>query len=683
MLDQNRVLQDRYVIDRKLGQGGMGAVYLATDRRFGTTVALKQTLVAGDTLTKAFEREARLLNKLRHAALPVVIDYFAEHDGQFLVMQFIPGKDFGELLATRTGPFPIADVLRWADSLLDALDYLHGQDPPVVHRDIKPQNLKLTPRGEIVLLDFGLAKGAAMDPAQAASTGTSVFGYTPHYAPFEQVKGSGTDTRSDLYSLAATIYHLATACVPPDAMTRAEAAMLRKQDPIAFASDVNPEIPVGVAEVLRKALAMDRDERFATAAEMRAALYTAEEGTVFRLPDSKTRMSGAPTSAGFPTIPEGTTVAAGSGSMAPSLSPSNPSPIPPAAETIRQEAETQAIAAPRRRPLPWIAAAVVAVAAVAGGVWFTAFRNPTPAAPAAPDPDYILTAPPLDTFVFETASLTPKGEIVDRKQMTGQAYTIDIGDATMEIVRVPGGSYDRGSPDTEAGRFADEGPVAKVTIAEFYIGKYEVTQAQWRAVAALPKVRIDLPADPSEFKGDTLPVENVTWEQANEFCARLSRRTHRFYRLPSETEWEYACRAGTSTPYSFGETITTEVANYNGQVGYGVGPTGARREKTMPVGSFKIANAFGLYDMYGNVREWCFGQYHDTWAGAPTDGSSWLEGGDNRLRSCKGGAWDSLAPDCRSAARFGLDVYHAPKGIGFRVLMRPGKGDAWALAAER
>src|SRR5262245_7473645 len=199
MLDRDAVLQGRYRVDRMLGQGGMGAVYLATDERFGTTVALKQTLVTGDSLAKAFEREARLLNKLRHAALPVVIDYFAEQDGQFLVMQYIPGDDLGALLALRGGgAFPVAEVLAWLDHLLNALEYLHGQDPPVIHRDIKPQNLKLTPRGEIVLLDFGLAKGAAFDLAQAGTTGTSVFGYTPHYAPFEQVRGAGTDPRSDL-----------------------------------------------------------------------------------------------------------------------------------------------------------------------------------------------------------------------------------------------------------------------------------------------------------------------------------------------------------------------------------------------------------------------------------------------------------------------------------------------------
>ncbi|MCC6744764.1 MAG: protein kinase, partial [Acidobacteria bacterium] len=143
------VLQNRYEVVRQLGRGGMGAVYLATDRRFGSTVALKQTLVSGDQLRKAFEREAKLLNSLQHASMPHVIDYFFEGEGQFLVMQFIPGEDLGHMLRARGGPFEVAQVLVWLDELLDLLDYLHSHEPPVIHRDIKPENLKVTQRGKV------------------------------------------------------------------------------------------------------------------------------------------------------------------------------------------------------------------------------------------------------------------------------------------------------------------------------------------------------------------------------------------------------------------------------------------------------------------------------------------------------------------------------------------------------
>src|SRR6476469_2558462 len=161
MLTPETILQGRYRIVRQLGQGGMGAVYEAVDLRLDTVVALKETLFTDEKLRKQFEREARLLARLHHQALPRVSDHFTEGDGQFLVMQYVPGEDLFEMQTRRQSPFPQSDVLRWADQLCDALDYLHTQDPQIIHRDIKPQNLKLTSRGQVILLEFGLAKGQA------------------------------------------------------------------------------------------------------------------------------------------------------------------------------------------------------------------------------------------------------------------------------------------------------------------------------------------------------------------------------------------------------------------------------------------------------------------------------------------------------------------------------------------
>src|SRR3954466_1236855 len=170
MIEPGTLLQNRYRVARQIGSGGMGAGYVATDERFDSTVAIKQTFFSDDpVLRRAFEREAILLNHLRHPALPKVSDHFVESDGQFLVMEYIEGSDFGTLLKQRGGWFPVADVLAWADELLDALDYLHTQKPPVVHRDIKPQNIKRNERGQIFLLDFGLAKG---NPSRAGASVT-------------------------------------------------------------------------------------------------------------------------------------------------------------------------------------------------------------------------------------------------------------------------------------------------------------------------------------------------------------------------------------------------------------------------------------------------------------------------------------------------------------------------------
>src|SRR2546428_4796686 len=253
MLSSGTILQGRYRIVRQLGQGGMGAVYEAVDERLDTTVALKETLFADEKLRKQFEREARLLARLHHQALPRVSDHFNEGDGQFLVMQFIAGVDLFEMLTTRGGPFPQDEVARWADQLCDALDYLHTQDPQIIHRDIKPQNLKLTSRGQVVLLDFGLAKGSA-GQMSVITTSASIFGYTPNYAPLEQVQGLGTDARSDLYSLAATLYHLLTGIKPPDALTRAAALVNGQLDPLQPATAVNPSVGADVAAVLLRAM---------------------------------------------------------------------------------------------------------------------------------------------------------------------------------------------------------------------------------------------------------------------------------------------------------------------------------------------------------------------------------------------------------------------------------------------
>jgi len=214
------------------------------------------------------------------------------------------------------------------------------------------------------------------------------------------------------------------------------------------------------------------------------------------------------------------------------------------------------------------------------------------------------------------------------------------------------------------------------------MGKFPITQAQWRLVAeTYPQVERQLNPDPANFKGPNRPIEQVSWWDAVEFCARLSRQTGRTYRLPSEAEWEYACRAGTTTPFHFGETVTTDLANYRGtdneSIGwkgnYGQGPKGLYREATTDVGSLANANAFGLYDMHGNVWEWCLDHWHDNYEGEPpTDGSPWVFPGEeksgDRRRVLRGGSWDYGPRYCRSACRNGYIPDARFFNLGFRVV---------------
>ena len=277
MIETGKVLQQRYRIDRQIGQGGMGAVYIATDERFGSVVAIKETLLMDDSYRKAIEREARLLNSLKHTALPRVSDHFLEENGQFLVMEYVPGEDLGVMMEGGSGPFPVADVLVWADQLLEALDFLHNQAIPVIHRDIKPQNLKLNARGQIMLLDFGLAKGNPTDAGGHHTAAKSIFGYSKNYASLEQIQGTGTDPRSDLYSLAATLYHLLTGRPPDDALTRAMAVLSQLADPLSPADVVRSEVPRGVAAILDQAMDLNASMRPGSAAEMRSMLREHEK----------------------------------------------------------------------------------------------------------------------------------------------------------------------------------------------------------------------------------------------------------------------------------------------------------------------------------------------------------------------------------------------------------------------
>ncbi|NJK80425.1 MAG: protein kinase [Chloroflexaceae bacterium] len=286
ILTPNALLQNRYRVLRPVGRGGMGTVYEAVDLRLNATVALKETLLTDPASRRAFEREAQLLARLRHPVLPKVIDHFSEDERQFLVMEFISGDDLAALMEKRGGQFPPAAImpwlLRWADQLLDALDYLHKQNPPVIHRDIKPQNLKLTSRGDVILLDFGLARGGLADMTRSSRAG--VVGFTPNYAPLEQIRGSDADPRSDLYSLAATLYHLSTGTLPPDALTRVAALLNEQIDPLQPANQFNEYVLPEVGQVLHQALATNIDERPESAAAMRKALHDARSGRMVQQP---------------------------------------------------------------------------------------------------------------------------------------------------------------------------------------------------------------------------------------------------------------------------------------------------------------------------------------------------------------------------------------------------------------
>lgn len=264
-----------------------------------------------------------------------------------------------------------------------------------------------------------------------------------------------------------------------------------------------------------------------------------------------------------------------------------------------------------------------------------------------------------------TSSATPKGHEVGQKQERLESFTEKLGkDVSLEMVAIPAGSFIMGAPKNEPNSGDSERPQHQVNVSAFLMGKYPITQAQWKAVAGFPQVKQKLELDPSGFKGANRPVEQVSWLDAVEFCARLSNHTKREYRLPSEAEWEYACRAETTTTYYFGNDAAQleNYAWYSKNSG----------SETHPVGQ-KLPNGFGLFDMHGNVREWCEDDWHSNYTGAPKDGRAWIYDNDNRSRPNKprrGGSWFFEASVCRSAYRYYIVARDHWLDIGFRVVCR-------------
>ena len=280
-------------------------------------------------------------------------------------------------------------------------------------------------------------------------------------------------------------------------------------------------------------------------------------------------------------------------------------------------------------------------------------------------PTYLSVANLLKTPID---SLQMSNLVLQRTRGRAQYFTEALNDeVSLEMVLIPAGSFVMGSSEDELERTKAEGPKHRVSVPSFFMGHYPITQAQWRVVASLEPIERELEANPSKFTGDDRPVERVTWHDAMEFCARLSKLTGEEYRLPSEAEWEYACRAGTTTPFFFGESISADLANYNARTVFGEGAKGEYRQKTTPVGNF-YANAFGLSDMHGNVWEWCLDHWHETYEGAPTDGSAWVTGGDEELRILRGGSWYDSPRLCRSDYRYGDDPDIRDDPVGFRVV---------------
>lgn len=266
---------------------------------------------------------------------------------------------------------------------------------------------------------------------------------------------------------------------------------------------------------------------------------------------------------------------------------------------------------------------------------------------------------PLTGFAFESPVLNERGEVCKTRQGQQRQWVEKLGRGiSILMVAIPGGTFQMGSPPGV--RYEDEVPPHLVSLAPFLIARSPITQEQWQKVVGKPPR--------CRFQGRQLPVENISWIEAEDFCRRLAHQTGRAYDLPSEAQWEYACRAGTSTPFSTGLTITTDYANYVGDFTFRDEPRGVYRHTTTPAGQFP-PNPFGLYDMHGNLWEWCADLWHLDYTAAPCDGTAWTSSGETGYRVARGGSWHEPPTHCRSAVRLRYAEKEREDYVGFRVVL--------------
>ena len=640
---------DRYTIEQPLKPGGFGITYIARHRK-GDRVVIKtlkdEVLESPDyreyreKYLLDFEREARRLGHCLHPHIVRIHTYFYEGGIPYMVMEYIQGRDLWERVRNG-GCLSETDALRYVRQIGSALSFVHEKG--LLHRDVKPHNILLRAcQTEAVLIDFGIAREFVPNVTQR-HTNLVTDGFAPIEQYYEEARRG---EYTDVYALAATLYFLATQKVPPLASIRSA------QDMLKLPREFNKELSQKMERAILQGMAVWAEDRPQTMKQWLALLPRGEEDSGRRSPIEEKKEA---------------------------ESRSQPIPRVRVPETFRSQprSRSKSFSFPlkRRGLLVWLGLGLSGAFAIERLMNGERETDGNPTLPELPPPLPEPSSPPplplqFSTLSFETVTVNETGEIAERQPGKAEFYQEDLGDGVLlDMVKVPAGKFVMGSPESEVGRWNDEGPQREVTVSKFWIGRYEVTQVQWQAVAKLPKIDRDLEPDLSRFKGAKRPVERVSWNDAVEFCKRLSWKTGREYRLPSEAEWEYACRAGTTTPFHFGATVTTELANYNGNSTYASGPKGAYREQTTKIGSFP-PNGFGLHDMHGNVWEWCADPWHDNYEGAPKDSTIFLSS-DKSKYVLRGGSWDNPPGFCRSAFRDRPLSGDRNDGFGFRACCSP------------
>jgi formylglycine-generating enzyme required for sulfatase activity/serine/threonine protein kinase len=667
-----------YEVQGELGRGGMGVVYLAKNLLMKRPVVLKVVnkalLNANPGMLDRFVREIEVAARLDHEN--VVKAYHAFWAGELLVfeMEYIEGEDLAKLVK-RQGPLPVAHACHYVSQAamgLQAAHLLH-----MVHRDIKPHNLILTRRGKrhvVKILDFGLAKAVQADESAADLTGLGMLGTPAFMAPEQAVDAARADIRADIYGLGCTLYFLLTGAPPFSGNNHFAVMKAHESAEVPSLSHLRAGTPTDLAAVAAKMLAKDPAKRYqqpidvakALAPIIKAAPQAPKEKPP--VPVAKVEPAPAKPSVVSPSIYDKPTVA--------------PMRRDASVPVARRESETETVVRPPPKttgPAPsgrsFSGAWLMGVAGVIGIVFLAAvggagllFSGPAPSTSPVllRDPPKL---PPTDNLVpvSEPArAVAPFGAAQAKQFQKAWAEYLHVqvvrevnlgGGTTMKLTLIPPGTFQMGSPETETGHSKDEGPQHRVEITQpFYMGVYPVTKEQFAAFVqdAAYQTEAEMAGEAQTWRKpggsfwqagyvqtDDDPVVDVTWNDGVKFCDWLSKKEKKTYQLLTEAQWEYACRAGTQTMYSFGD----DAKDLDDYAWYSHNSEG----HTHPAGG-KKPNPWGLCDMQGNVWEWCQ-DYYDAYSGAEEKDPIKVLKGPNDARVLRGGCWTYAAGDCRAACR--------------------------------
>ena len=619
----------KYRIIEKLGQGGFGITYLAENTLLEGKVAIKEfffkeycerddstsyvtvpTSSNRETVLRfkqKFIKEAKTIFRLNHPNIVRILDVFEENGTAYYVMEYIEGESLGDMVKRR-GAIPEAEALGYVKDAASALVYIHGKN--INHLDIKPSNLVLRHEdGKVLVIDFGVAK--QYDAVTSEGTTTTPVGISHGYSPAEQYRKNGVQSfspQSDVYALAATLFKLLTGSTPPEAMEIQDEGL-----PVAELQAKQISRPV----ISAIAMAMKgRHERTQSVAEFMSNLKSEDTQDTVVFPD-----------------------ATGTGRK---RKETEEKAAKEKAKVERKRKETEEKATKKKATF---VVTIVVVAIVAIWLMIPSNKNKVEEELAK-----------ITEVSYSNGVSSNKNKVEEElAKITEASYSkgiLTVNGIKYNMVRVEGCTFRMGATsEQDCDAYDIEEPVHSVTLSSYYIGKTEVTQALWKAVMG------SSPSDTSTLKVDNLPVERVSWNDCQEFIRKLNALTGQNFRLPTEAEWEFACRGGNnSRGYKYsGSNYIDNVAWYWDNSG----------KKTHPVAT-KLPNELGIYDMSGNVWEWCSDWYDKYSSGAQANPKG-PESGSCRV--FRGGGWGSYAGYCRSSNRGYNTPTHRHDRLGLRLAL--------------